>query len=96
LCAYAALVAADQFSDRDLLASGIDSADALYYLDERPYSAQYYSGGRAIQAKAFPHDRRFYLVTRRNFKHPGLDQHCELRSQNAERTLYFCRMDPPA
>jgi 4-amino-4-deoxy-L-arabinose transferase-like glycosyltransferase len=96
LSGYAALIAADQFSDKEMLASGIDSGDALYYLGERPYSAQYYSDGRAIQAQAFPDERRFYLVTRRNFKDARLDQHCELRSQNVERALYFCRLDPPA
>jgi len=84
------------FSDKEMLASGIDSGDALYYLGERPYSAQYYSGGRAIQAEAFPDEQRFYLVTRRTFKDARLSQHCELRSQNEERALYFCRLDPPA
>jgi 4-amino-4-deoxy-L-arabinose transferase-like glycosyltransferase len=93
---YAALIAGNQFSDKEMLVSGIDSGDALYYLGERPYSAQYYSDGRAIQAQAFPDERRFYLVTRRNFKDARLDQHCELRSQNVERALYFCRLDPPA
>jgi len=96
LSVYVALIAADQYSDKKMLVSGIDSADTLYYLDERPYSAQYYSDGRAILVAAFPDDGRFYLVTRRNFKHPGLSQHCELRSQNEERSLYFCRLDPPA
>jgi hypothetical protein len=96
LSVYVALIAADQYSDKKMLVSGIDSADTLYYLDERPYSAQYYSDGRAILAAAFPDEQRFYLVTRRNYDHPGLSQHCEPRSHNDERALYFCRLDPPA
>jgi 4-amino-4-deoxy-L-arabinose transferase-like glycosyltransferase len=96
MCGYAALIAADLHSDKEMLASGIDSDDTLYYLDKRTYSGQYYSGGRAIETESFPDEQRFYLVTRREVNKRKIKRHCEPRSQNDNRTLYFCHRDPPA
>jgi 4-amino-4-deoxy-L-arabinose transferase-like glycosyltransferase len=93
---YAALIAADEYSDKDLLARGIDSGDALYYLDSRPYSAQYYSNGQATLAKTVPLSGRFYLVIKNKRKPAELDSRCELRSENDRRRLFFCQLDAPA
>lgn len=96
LCSYAVLVAADRHSDRDLLANGIDSSDDLYYLYNRPYSAQYYSNGRAKLTDSIPDEDNFYLVIKNKRKPDGLSNHCELRSQNSNRQLFFCQRQSPA
>jgi 4-amino-4-deoxy-L-arabinose transferase-like glycosyltransferase len=93
---YAALVAANEYSDKGLLAEGIDSNDAIYYYRERPYSAQYYSNGRAKIIDRFPDSERFYLVIENGRELAQIAGHCELRSENHDRKLYFCRRDPPA
>lgn len=95
---YAALVASNEYSDRDLLASGVDSDDPLYYYLRRPYSAQYYTNGRAIQVDRFPDDQRFYLAIEHERRHrlPQIDEHCVLRAENQDRLLYFCQRDAPA
>jgi 4-amino-4-deoxy-L-arabinose transferase-like glycosyltransferase len=95
---YAGLVATNERSDRDLLAEGVDSEDALYYYEQRPYSAQYYSNGRAIRVVEFPTDERFYLAIQHKRKHklPHIDKSCKLRAENQDRLLYFCQQDPPA
>lgn len=95
ICSYAALVVADQYSDKKMLASGIDSDDSLYYLDDRTYSGQYYSGGRAIETESFPKEQRFYLVAERKDKKRELKSYCEQRAENENRILYFCSRDPP-
>jgi 4-amino-4-deoxy-L-arabinose transferase-like glycosyltransferase len=96
LCLLAALVAANEYSDKGLLAAGIDSGDELYYFVERPYSAQYYSNGRARITDTFPASERFYLVIEKNRSLEQIADHCELRAQNHDRRLYFCRRGPPA
>jgi 4-amino-4-deoxy-L-arabinose transferase-like glycosyltransferase len=95
---YAGLVATNERSDRDLLAEGVDSEDALYYYKQRPYSAQYYSNGRAIRVVKFPTDEHFYLAIQHKRKHelPQIDKSCKLRAENQDRLLYFCQQDPPA
>ncbi len=95
---YAGLVATNERSDRDLLAEGVDSEDALYYYRQRPYSAQYYSNGRAIRVIEFPTDERFYLAIQHKRKHelPQIDKFCKLRTENQDRLLYFCQQEPPA
>ncbi len=90
LCGYAALIATDQRSDKGLLSRGVDSNDALYYLGKRPYSAQYYSNGQALQTENVPDEERYYLVIRKRNKRHNLDSQCELRSQNRARKLFFC------
>jgi 4-amino-4-deoxy-L-arabinose transferase-like glycosyltransferase len=95
-CLYAALVAANEYSDKGLLARGVDSSDELYYYRERPYSAQYYSNGKARITDIFPKQERFYLVIEKNRKLEQIAKYCKLRSQNHDRRLYFCRQDPPA
>ena len=92
---YAALVAADQYSDKGLLARGIDSSDALYYLNSRPHSAQYYSNGQALKTDTVPDAGRFYLVIKNKRIPTDLDNRCELRSENKERSLFFCQLDAP-
>jgi 4-amino-4-deoxy-L-arabinose transferase-like glycosyltransferase len=96
MCGYANLIGADRYSEKDLLAHGIDSGDALYYLYSRPFSAQYYSKGRAKTTDRIPDGGRFYLVIKNNHGPHELDSHCELRSKNYDRRLFFCQFDPPA
>ena len=96
LCSFANLVAADKHSDKDLLARGIDTDDALYYLYNRPFSAQYYSKGQAIKTDRIPDEGRFYLVIKNKLGPRELDSHCELRSKNNNRRLFFCQFDLPA
>jgi 4-amino-4-deoxy-L-arabinose transferase-like glycosyltransferase len=96
LSSYAALVAADRHSDKDLLARGIDSSDTLYYLDSRPFSAQYYSNGQALMTDTIPIAGRYYLVIYKKHKTAALDDRCKLRSENKRRRLFFCQLDAPA
>lgn len=96
LCAYAALVAGDKRSDRELLADGITSNDPLYYLHKRPFSAQYYSNGRAKIIESMPRSGHFYLVIDNDLKLNRVDEFCEIRAANQERQLFFCRRSAPA
>ena len=96
LCLYLALFAGAKYSDKGLLAAGVDTQDEIYYFRERPYSAQYYSGGRARITDAFPSGERFYLVIEKDRSLDEVGKYCELRSSNERRNLYFCRREPPA
>ena len=96
ICIYANLVAADKHSDKELLAGGVDSADELFYLHDRPFSAQYYSNGRARITETFPDSDSFYLAIERNHSLEKVENNCALRSGNFHRQLYFCRAEPTA
>lgn len=96
LCIYLGLFAGEEYSDKGLLAAGVDSQDDLFYFHERPYSAQYYSGGRARITDSFPTGTRFYLVIEKDRRLGEIGKYCELRSSNERRNLYFCRREPPA
>jgi len=96
MCIYANLIAADKYSDKELLARGINTSDALYYLYDRPYSAQYYSKGQAMKIDKIPNEGRFYLAIKNGHGPRELDSNCELRSENYNRRLFFCQFDPPA
>jgi len=94
---YVAKVASSEYSEKDLLARGLDSEDALYYYKQRPFSAKYYTNGRAIRVHDFPADERFYLAIEheRKDRFPQIDTYCEYRAENQDRLLYFCQQDPP-
>jgi hypothetical protein len=88
---YAALVAANEHSDKALLAEARDSGDAIFYYRERPYSGQYYSNGRARIVDEFPEQERFYLVIEHDRELAEIAEHCELRAENHDRKMYFCQ-----
>ena len=88
--------AGPRFSDRQLLSGIAGGEEALYYYQHRPYSAQYYSAGRATTTEDFPPDPHFYLVTRKNARLEAVARYCELRRSNEKRRLYFCRRPDPA
>ena len=96
VCSIANLVVADKRSDRELLALGFKTSDALYYLYKRPFSAQYYSRGQAMKIDRVPSEGRFYLVIKKSRGPREVDSNCELRSENYSRRLFFCQFDPPA
>jgi len=88
---YASLIAADEHSDKALLAEARDSGDAIFYYRERPYSGQYYSDGRAKIVDEFPLQDRFYLVIENGRELTQLAERCELRAENHDRKMYLCR-----
>ncbi|MFV2031474.1 MAG: phospholipid carrier-dependent glycosyltransferase, partial [Gammaproteobacteria bacterium] len=92
---YIILVGADKYSDKSLLENGFDSTQALYYLDSRPYSAQYYSDGKAKLSTAFPDEKRFYLAINKGSESGQIEDYCQLRSKNERRGLFFCQRDDP-
>jgi len=87
-----ALGVGDRHSDRELLA-GIDFGQELFYFEKRPYSAQYYSAGRARITRAFPRQKRFYLVVDNDRQLDQADRYCELLKRNVKRRLYDCDRD---
>jgi 4-amino-4-deoxy-L-arabinose transferase-like glycosyltransferase len=96
ICVQLVLTADEMRSDRELLSHGIDSNHPLYYFNSRPYSAQYYSNGRARLVNAFPQQPAFYLAIRSQDKLSEIDEFCQLRSSNQQRRLYFCWRNNPA
>jgi len=79
----------DRYSDRQLLAD-IDPELDLYYFEHRPYSAQYYSDGRARLVDDIPQQQRFYLVVDNERDLPELKRYCELLKGNPDRNLFYC------
>lgn len=83
----------DRYSDRELLAA-IDPKLDLFYFEKRPYSAQYYSTGRARLVDTFPEQQRFYLVLDNDRELDAVDRYCELLNRNGDRRLFYCRRGP--
>ncbi len=81
----------DQFSEKTLLEHGIDSTDPIYYLTNRPYSAQFYSHGQAKKGLEPPQHGRFYLVLKPAQQTGTLAKDCLQRAANAEHILLFCQ-----
>ncbi len=82
---------ADNKSDKFLLQSGISSNHPLYYYKNRPYSAQYYSNGRASMVNTLPTDRKYYLAVKKENIPQPVDSICQKKSENKERILFFCQ-----
>lgn len=93
---YIVLYAGEKYSDKAMLASGIDSTDELFYFQRRSYSAQYYSNGRAKLIDSFPDQDRFYLVVENDVVLDEIGTHCQPRSKNSRRILYFCLRNKPS
>ena len=83
----------DQRSDKFLLANITDTNQQIYYYKDRPYSAQYYSNGKAKLIKNLPDNKTFYLVTKKEITLDKIEQHCQRISENNKRTLYFCNKE---
>ncbi len=81
----------DQYSEKAMLEQGIDSSDPVFYLTNRPYSAQFYTDGQAKKVLEPPLQGRFYLVIKPAQQTEDLTRHCQRRSANAERILLFCQ-----
>jgi len=77
-------------SDKNLLKQGVDSTHPLYYFKKRPYSARYYSNGKAEVINATPEEKIYYLVIEKNKIESSIVNHCQLRSNNKKRALYIC------
>ncbi len=77
-------------SEKALFAQGITSDEPIYYLTSRPYSAQYYSNGKAKRVKKIPDSGRFYLVIKPTQLNSNIQARCQQRSQNSEHILLFC------
>ena len=80
----------DNFSEKTLLKNGIDSPHPLYYYISRPYSAQYYSNGRALVVKSLPDQQNYYLAIKKDRLFKAVELNCQLKSENRDRYLYFC------
>ena len=81
-----------KFSEKTLLNSDIDSSLPLYYYKTRPYSAQYYSNGKAkITDTTQPGDNMFYLVIKKRQINDSIKNNCFAKASNKKRILYFCQ-----
>ena len=83
----------DQKSDKHLLSAITDSTQHIYYYKERPYSAQYYSNGKAKIVKNLPDNDTYYLVVPKNMISGEIKQLCNSMSENKKRVLYFCNKE---
>lgn len=83
----------DRHSDKSLLAADLDPQWSLYYLGERPYSAQYYSGGRARLIDSVPDEKSFYLVVEDGRSIEKFENFCTPRRRNEYSRLFFCRRE---
>jgi 4-amino-4-deoxy-L-arabinose transferase-like glycosyltransferase len=81
----------DERSEKALFAQGIDSDEPVYYLTRRPYSAQYYSNGKAKRIRKIPEHGRFYLVIKPIQLNKTISTRCQQRSQNNQHILLFCQ-----
>lgn len=78
-------------SEKKLLENRQDSnADTLYY-KKRPFSAQYYSDGKAQKIRKLPGEGQYYLVVDKAISLKEANQNCEFISDNRFRNLYYCR-----
>ena len=77
-------------SEKGLFEQGVNSDEPIYYLTSRPYSAQYYSNGKAKRVKKMPDSGRFYLVIKPKQLNKTITERCQQRAQNHEHILLFC------
>ncbi|TKB52034.1 ArnT family glycosyltransferase [Ferrimonas aestuarii] len=86
-------------SDKSLLAGHYQPQTPLYYLHKRPFSAQYYSDGRAQFAESIdelPTVQRYLLAIPSdwNWQQLGLEnQQCTVLEQRRKRQLLECQPD---
>lgn len=80
----------DNRSEKHLFELGIHSDDPIYYLARRPYSAQYYSNGKAKQIKTVPDSGTFYLIINPEQMNDALAKRCQQRAKNNKHWLLFC------
>ena len=80
----------DQRSEKNLLANITDTTQQIYFYKERPFSAQYYSNGKAKLIKNLPDNNTFYLVAKKEITLDKIEQNCHRISENKKRVLYFC------
>lgn len=77
-------------SEKSLLEPIADDGLPIYYLAHRPYSAQYYSSGRAKAVTTLPDDPKFYLVIDPSRMNDRIEQYCQPRSKNQKHLLLIC------
>ncbi|HIF9209281.1 TPA: ArnT family glycosyltransferase, partial [Photobacterium damselae] len=74
---------------------------ALVYFDKRPFSAQYYSNGKAIKSEVKPDQlltglkQSTFIVlsnTQDNLRDVQQFPNCQLRGKTAKRMLYYCQI----
>ena len=90
LTGYIQLYAADDKSEKKILSHGLESSHKLYYYQSRPYSAQYYSSGKAVAVQNLPDSGSFYIVIDRSNTPENIEDNCLPKSMNKERILYLC------
>lgn len=90
LLGFYVVAAEGRFSDKLLLQNGVNSEHPVFYFKYRPYSAQYYTNGKAKIVNALLKDKTYYLAVKKNMAINGIEKNCSLRSENTDRYLYFC------
>lgn len=82
---------ADHRTEKFLLREGVTTEHPIYYLANRPFSAQFYSNGKAKQIETVPKSGEFYLVIRPNQLDDDISSRCEPRSKSKRHLLLFCQ-----
>lgn len=84
----------NKLSEKSLLNRDIDFSIPLYYYESKPYSAQYYSNGKAKVTDSFnPDDPKYYLAIKKNQIVKSVNKNCVVKARNTKRFLFYCQTD---